>query len=124
MLLAAGAGAALLLRSPGWGIFAVAVLFLSLEAFFLPTRYRLGEEGLEIRRVFSRSLAGWARFRRVYEDDHGLTLSPYRRRSLLEPYRSFRLLFDGGDREEIRRIVRARLGPDADWHGAGEPSCR
>lgn len=100
--------------SPVWGVFTFGVLFLSLESFFLPTRYEMREEGLAVNKKFSNSTFPWTGIRRVYEDGQGLTLSPYRRRTFLEPYRSARVLFDGGDRELIRREVRERCAA-AEW---------
>jgi hypothetical protein len=107
------------MRSPFWGIFAAGALFLSLEAFFLPTRYEIGPEGISVRKVFSRTTVEWQRVRRVYEDRNGLTLSPFRRRSFMEPYRATRVLFDGGDRERIRAAVRAGLRPGSEWVAPG-----
>jgi hypothetical protein len=103
------------MRSPFWGIFAALALLLSLEAFFLPTRYEIGAGGMQVRKVFSSSVVDWARVRRVYEDKNGLTLSPFRRRTFMEPYRSTRILFDGGDRERIRAGVRGFLRPGSEW---------
>jgi hypothetical protein len=101
-------------RSAFWGLFTVGVLFLSLEGFFLPTRYEIQGEVLILRKAFSRSALSWSAFRRVYEDRFGLTLSPFRRRTFLEPYRSARILFDGGEAEAIKRAVRERCG-EAEW---------
>lgn len=122
LIAAVGLVTGLLCHSLFWGLFAVVVLGLSLEAYYFPTRYSLSESGLLVQKRFSRSTASWERFRRVYEDRRGLTLSPYRRRAMLEPYRSVRLLFDGGDRESILRRVRASLAPEVEWLGAGEGS--
>ncbi len=105
-----------MMRSFFWGAFAGLVLVLSLEGFYFPTRFELLPGEVEVRRVFSRSRSGWGAIRRVYEDRHGLTLSPFRRRSILEPYRAIRLLYDGGDRDAIIRLVRERC-PGADWIG-------
>jgi hypothetical protein len=116
-VLAIAAALGLVMRSPFWGLFALLVLGLSLEAFYFPTRYELGVENLTVVKVFSRAEASWARFRRVYEDRQGLTLSPYARRAFLEPYRSVRLLFDGGAKEAICAAVRARLRPGTEWIG-------
>lgn len=114
LLLVLGVLLGVWMRSVFWGIFAGGILFLSLESFFLPTRYELGETELSVRKTFSSSRSPWENFRRVYEDRHGLTLSPYRRRTALEPYRSQRILFDGGDPEAIRAWVRQRC-PQAEW---------
>jgi len=116
LLILATAGAiGVVTRSAFWGAFSGLVLFLSLESFFLPTRYDLGEDGLAVKRTFSRSVVEWGRFRRVYRDRHGLTLSPYRRKHFMEAYRAVRVLYDGGDPAAIEEAVRARLPQDADW---------
>lgn len=104
-----------------WGAFSAGALFLSLETFFLPSRYEAGPAELVVQKAFSNARTPWASFRRVYEDRHGLTLSPYRRRAILEAYRAVRLLFDGGDATAIRETVRARC-PDAEWLGPGRRS--
>ena len=108
-------------RSLLWGVFSAGVLFLSLEMFFLPSRYEAGALELVVQKAFSNGRTPWASFRRVYEDRHGLTLSPYRRRSFLEPYRSTRLLFDGGETTAIKDVVRARC-LHAEWLGPGKRS--
>ena len=113
LILAAGLG--LVTRSVFWGMFGWTVLFLSLEGFYFPTRYEMDEQGVRIARIFSRSARPWESIRRVYEDRSGLTLSPYRGRRFLEPYRALRLLFDGGDREEIVARVRASIGAETEW---------
>lgn len=105
-------------RSLLWGAFSAGVLFLSLETFFLPSRYEAGASELVVRKAFSTGRTPWASFRRVYEDRHGLTLSPYRRRTFIEPYRSMRLLFDGGEATTIKDVVRTRC-PEAEWLGPG-----
>ena len=115
---AAALGLGLWTRSLLWGVFSAGALFLSLETFFLPTRFEAGPAELVVQKAFSSGRTPWDSYRRVYEDRHGLTLSPYRRRSFLEPYRSARLLFDGGEAAVIRAVVRARC-PQAEWIGPG-----
>ena len=98
-----------------WGVFGALVLTFSLEGFLFPCRYLMGEGGVVAQRIFSRSERPWSSFRRVYRDRHGLTLSPYARRTVLEPYRSLRILFHGGDSEQIEARVRAALDPEVEW---------
>jgi hypothetical protein len=105
-----------------WALFAALVLLLSLESFYFPTRYHLGAEVVRVSRVFSKSERPWSAFRRVYEDARGLTLSPYARRSMLEPYRALRLLFDGGERDEIVRVVRASVDTNVEWIRGSKPA--
>lgn len=99
-----------------WSIFAFGVLFLSLEAFFLPSRFELDAGGVSVRKPFSQASRPWGQFRRVVFDPFGVTLSPYGRRNWLDPYRAVRLRFSAGsgasggvDRQEVRRFVLAHV---------------
>jgi hypothetical protein len=98
--------------NPYWGIFAFLVLFLSLESYFFATTYRLGEDGVEVRKRFSKSFRGWDTFRTIYVDRRGVTLSPYGGRSLMEPFRALRLLFEN-NRQAVLEYVKDHVGPDA-----------
>lgn len=109
LILAAGLG--ILTHSVYWGLFGAVVLFLSLEGFYFPTRYELDDRGVTVVRGMSRSERSWESVRRVIEDRAGLTLSPYRGRRFMEPFRAIRLLFDGGDRARIVERVRRSLAP-------------
>mgnify|MGYP001160733177 CR=1 FL=1 len=114
-ILGIGLMAGMLTQAAHWALFSMLVLFLSLESFYLPTHYELHRDRVGVRKVFSKSGYPWTNFRRIYEDRHGLTLSPYRRRAFLEPYRSQRLLFDGGDAERIKEMVRALAARGTEW---------
>lgn len=99
-----------------WGLFAFAVLFLSLEAFFLPCRFELTEEGVVVRKPFASVSRPWGHFRRVIFDRVGVTLSPFGRRHWLESYRAIRLRFKtgkaaGGEptRQQVRDYVLAHI---------------
>jgi hypothetical protein len=106
---------ALWARGVFWGLFSFAVLFLSLESFYFPTRFVLEERKLTVIRRFSRSEREWGLFRRCYADGGGLTLSPFTRSSWLETYRAIRIRFDRGNREMVTGFVRERLGPAVEW---------
>jgi hypothetical protein len=109
-----------------WSVFALAVLFLSLEAFFLPASYELHGEGLVVRKPFSRIERPWSAFRRAVFDPGGVMLSPFARRHWLESYRGVRLRFGsarsvpgkdadgGGDATvaEVRQFLLAHLDPE------------
>ena len=99
------------MKSPYWGIFGFLVLFLSLESFFFATTYRLGEDGVEVRKRFSKSFRGWDTFRSVYVDRRGVTLSPYDGRAFMEPYRASRIIF-AGNREAVLECIRSRIGSE------------
>ncbi len=115
VILAVSALAAVWSGSAFWGLFAFAVLFLSLESFYFPTRFILGEEKLTVVRRFSRSEREWGVFRRCYLDPQGLTLSPFGKSSWLETYRAIRLRFGRGNRDVVTAYVRDRLGEGVEW---------
>jgi len=105
--------AGLWMESAYWSVFALIVLFLSLESYFLPTRYTLGAQGLQVRKPFSRVERPWSAFRSAWFDRSGVTLSPFGRRHWLEPYRGVRLRYappgqpPGG--AEVRAFLLSRL---------------
>jgi hypothetical protein len=90
------------------GLGAVVVLFGSLNPFFSPTTFRLDEDGITVERWPVRKCRAWADVRAAYADGHGVTLSPFRGRSWMEPYRGVRLFY-AENRDEVARFVRERL---------------
>ncbi|MBD3237498.1 MAG: hypothetical protein GF330_12400 [Candidatus Eisenbacteria bacterium] len=95
-----------------WGVFAGVVLFLSLEAFFLPASFELDAKGVRVRKPFSQVERGWETLRRVIFDPAGVTLSPFARRRWIEPYRALRLRYPTGRRTaagEVPARLRAYL---------------
>jgi len=90
------------------GLGAVIVLFGSLNPFFSPTTFRLDDAGITAERWPVRKARAWTEIRAAFADARGLTLSPFRGRSLLEPYRGVRLFYAGNE-EEVRAFVRERL---------------
>lgn len=115
IILAMSAGAWFWTKSVFWPLFAFLVLFLSLESFYFPTRFLLDEGKLTVFRRFSRSEREWTIFRRCQLDRDGMTLSPYRKPTFMDGYRSIRLRWGRVDREQVVAFVRERLGPDVEW---------
>jgi hypothetical protein len=87
----------------------VLVLVGGVGPFFVSTRYRLTPDRVEVRSPFQRTTRPWKDFRRVYVGEQGVSLSPFRGRHLLEPYRSVMLRY-GEHRKEVLDWVR-RFGP-------------
>jgi len=115
LLFGVSALAALWMHGVYWGVFALLVLLLSLESYFLPTRYRLDGRGVGVGKVFSQVERPWSAFRGAWFDRLGVTLSPFGRRNWLEPYRALRLRWGPPDaspgRDEVIAHLLAHLDP-------------
>ena len=94
------------------GILSVLILFASLHTYFGKTTYRLDQGQVVVKSSFGTTTKKWSYFKRYFVDKKGVTLSPFDKRSRLEPFRSLRLLF-GGNRDEVVAFVSKRLGGDA-----------
>jgi hypothetical protein len=91
-----------------------AVLLLSLSRYFFPTRYRVDDEGVEATHIIGSTRRPWTALRTFAADGRGVTLSPYLRRTWLEPYRAVRLIYDRNydrNRAEVLAVVASRLTP-------------
>lgn len=115
--------AAAWMRGAYWGLFAFGVLFLSLESFFLASRYALGPEGVRVERAFSKSERPWSAFHSAWFDGLGVTLSPFGRRHWLETYRALRVRYGrppaAPSREAVNAYLLAHLDPaQVQFHGA------
>lgn len=95
---------------PILGLLALVVLAGGAGPFFVTTRYRLTPEEVSVDSPFLRTRRPWSRFRRAYVGEQGVSLSPFKGKHLLEPYRSVMLRY-GERREEVLRWVR-RYGPE------------
>lgn len=95
-----------------YGIFfvclAAVLLLLSLLPFFLRTRYELNENGIMVRKPYSKFKKEWSQFRSFYPDKSGVLLSPFARPSRLENFRGVYILF-GERRNEILDFIRRKV---------------
>jgi hypothetical protein len=94
------------------GILSVLILFASLHTYFGKTAYRLDSGQVTVKSSLGTTAKKWSHFKRFYVDKKGVTLSPFDKRSRLEPFRSLRLLF-GGNQDEVVAFISKRLGGDA-----------
>ncbi len=96
---------------------ALAILVLSLSAYFFPTRYRIDEQGVEAAGMFGTRRRTWSELRSYSADGRGVTVSPFAATNWLESYRGVRVLY-ARNRDEVIRAVAARLAP-TERRGAG-----
>jgi hypothetical protein len=110
-LAAAALAGGILGGGPALGAVSFAALFLALSSYFLPTRVRIDAEGVETASFFGGvRRRAWSSLQSFADDPRGMTLSPYRRPSLLETYRGMRILYGPEtDRQAVRAQVAARL---------------
>jgi hypothetical protein len=110
-MVAVVAGATFLLAGPILGALALLLLGGSIAPYFVTARYELSPETVAVESPFQRVRRPWSDIRRVYVGRDGVSLSPFRRYHVLEPYRSIMLRY-GEHREEVLAWVR-RFGPES-----------
>jgi hypothetical protein len=100
-------------QSFGYGFLALAILAGSLSRYFVPTRYRLDDNGVETSHLGVRHRMAWEQVRRVSVGDEGILLSPFASANRLDAFRATLLRF-GGNRESVVRYVRDRCPRGSD----------
>lgn len=88
-------------------LLAVLLVWGQIAGFFLPTRYRLTDETVEVRGLVGRKTKGWSDFRTWYVDKEGVLLSPFLERSRLERFRGLSLQFHDNRDEVVAFVERA-----------------
>jgi hypothetical protein len=88
---------------------AAAILLLSVAPFLVPTHYRLDDDGVEERRLWSRKRRAWADLRRLQIGPGAALVSPFASRSWLDRHRGLLLYLDGADRDRVVAILRERV---------------
>jgi hypothetical protein len=95
-----------------WVFFSLVFLLAALNSFVLPTRYRLSESELEIRRLIQVKSRKLSDVRRVDCAPNGFFLSPFRSPSRLENYRGVFLPYPMDDRAEVEAFLRKHIRSD------------
>jgi hypothetical protein len=98
-------------QSIAWAVLAVIVLFLSLNRFFLPSRFEIGGECIVARYPLRTLRMPWADVRRFVSDDRGGHLSRRARPSRLDAYGGMHLIWPAGrgEREAVIRRIRSEV---------------
>lgn len=113
VIIAVGVGVALVLDARGWNavltsIVAMAVLVMSLNRFFLPSRFRIDADGITAEHPLRTTRLAWRDLHGLRTDRHGGFLATSSRRTWGSMHRGMHLLF-GASRDEALRLIRARL---------------
>lgn len=95
---------------------AVVILLVSVSPFLVPTHYRIGDDGVEERRLWTRKRRAWSDLRRLQVGPGAALVSPFARPSWLDRHRGLLLYFDGLDasgRERVLGLLRERVAGGA-----------
>ncbi len=112
VIVLAATGAVFVGQHIAFGLVTLVVLMGSLNPFFSPTLFRMDEEKVVASRWPTRKMRPWEDIRACFVDRNGVTLSPFTKRSWLEPYRGIRLFFRD-NRDEVIAYLRAHVREDA-----------
>ena len=91
-----------------WAVFALAFLLGTLSAFWLPTRFRITHDAVELNRWYWKRRKLFRELGRVEADSNGLFVSPFAERSRLDNYRGM-LLMEPPERETVLKYIRERI---------------
>lgn len=97
-----------------WSMAAALILLLSLNRFFLPSRFEMDDNRITAKYPLRSKTLHWRDVRRFASDADGGFLSTRSRPSFMDPSSGMHLLF-GGDQQQrdiIIQHIRSRLGED------------
>ena len=109
VIVGAGAAVAWATGNVAFGVLGGVVLVLSLQAHFLPRRYRLDYAGVAVDALGWKRTRGWEQFNSYYDDKLGVMLSTFTYPSRLDSFRGVNLRWGPYNRDAILAFVAARL---------------
>lgn len=113
VIVATEAALALAWREPLWAAVGALGLFAATARFFLPSRFVLNDDDVTVHFLGMQQRRPWSTLRRRVDEQRGLLLSPFARRSVLDGPRGIYLRLPAtGDpaRAAVCAFVDARLG--------------
>lgn len=95
------------LEAPWLALLGAVLLVIAIAPFWMRTRYRIDEAGVEERRWPRRRRRAWRELRRVQVGPGAALVSPFAAPHRLDRFRGLVVYFDGGPREAIIAALRA-----------------
>ena len=77
---------------PVLALLAAVILFIALNAYFLPVTYTFSDSGIVVDKRLFKANYQWKQFRRWFRTTGGIVLSPFSRRTYLDNFRGVHLL--------------------------------
>jgi hypothetical protein len=84
-------------------------LFITLNSYFLPTKYILTEKEVIVDKKIVTNRLPWTHFRRYDVTTNGIVLSPFSRRNFLDNFRGVHLILPKTNQEEILAFIKRKL---------------
>ncbi|MCS7258710.1 MAG: hypothetical protein NZ601_05050 [candidate division WOR-3 bacterium] len=94
----------IILTLVAWGF-----LFITLNAYFLPTKYTLTETEVIIDKKLVKNRLPWSHFKKYYITNNGVVLSPFSRRNFLDNFRGLHLILPKTNQAEIIEFIKQKL---------------
>ncbi|MEO0071938.1 MAG: hypothetical protein ABIK10_00655 [candidate division WOR-3 bacterium] len=94
----------LVLTLVAWGF-----LFITLNAYFLPTQYTLTDNEVIIDKRIVTNRLPWTHFKKYYFTRNGIVLSPFSRRNFLDNFRGVHLILPKEGQAEILEFIKQKL---------------
>lgn len=95
---------------PVLAVLALLILFVALNAYFLPITYTFTDSGIAIDKRLFKARYEWKQFRRWFRTTGGIVLSPFSHRSYLDNFRGVHLLLPE-DPSAIVAYLERRFAP-------------
>lgn len=96
------------LDSAIWAFFSLVFLLGSLSAYWIPTRFTITDDAIELKRWYWKRRKTFRELGRVELDPNGLFVSPFAERSRLDGHRGM-LLMEPPERDAVLKYIRQRI---------------
>ena len=102
----------------GWAAFSGILLTFSLRNFFLPIRYTLDADGINVKEFLYNRQRPWDQCKSFYPDRFGVLVSPFAFRTRLENFRGVYLRF-AENKEEVLDFCKRKIDGVDEGHAEG-----
>ena len=87
----------------------VVFFFLTFLGYWFPTFYKVNDTGLYIKRLFMKIEKKWSDYKKVYTDDRGFFLSPFKEKNFLMKTRGIYIICNVPERDKIINFVKEKV---------------
>ena len=95
--------------NPTYGTIALFLTILSLTEIFFPFKYALYEKGIIVDRFYYKVKHEYGYYKKVYNDNNGIFLSPYRYKTRMDSFRGILLRIPKDKKDEVLEFLRSKI---------------